>query len=222
MNRVLIGLLALVVAGVLAACNGDQASPEAQETAAASPVAQATEEATEEPTPEETAAETEGEGEGASPDPLASFDLNQDQALEELLPDEVGGTELVKFSIAGADAFGGGEEFQGLLDRLGASADDVSAASAGDAAGALDVQIAAFRIAGADTDDLEQEFVRLVEESEAGAVELEERNIEGKDVWTGVDEEQGMGVYFYAAGDVVFLVQTNDEQLAEEAISQLP
>jgi hypothetical protein len=216
-NRSLIALLAVVLAGVVAACGAPQASPETQETAEVSPVAQATEEAT----PEETPAETNGEGE--TPDPLASFDLNQDQALEELLPDEVGGTELTKFSVAGEEFFGSADpQFQAFLDRVGATADDVSAAFAQLPSGDGTDSIGAIRVAGTDTNRLEDEFRNAVETGETGAVELEQVNLGGKDVWTGVDQEQQTTIYFYAAGDVLFFVQTNDEPVAEEVISQLP
>jgi hypothetical protein len=219
-NRLLLALLAMAVAGALAACGGGP-SPSPEQDATASPIAIATDTATatEEESPEATDDDDDG---GASPDPLASFDLNQDRALEELLPDEIGGEQLMKFSFAGEEFFGSADpEFEAFLESVGATSDDVSAAFA-QLPGGESSTVGAIRIAGADEETLENEFRNTVEDAEEGAVELEEEDIGGKDVWTGFDEESQSNVYFYAASDVLFFVQTTDEAQAEEVFSQLP
>jgi hypothetical protein len=222
--RHFMALLALVLAGALVACNGGgDATPTGDATGGGSPVAQATDTAAEEATPEETAAETDDTGDGETPNPLASFDLNQDRALEDLLPDEVGGAQLQKFSFAGEEFFGtADEEFQTFLERVGATSDDVSAAFAGDQTGEFTGAIFAIRVAGADTNELEEEFRNAAANAEEGAVDVEERNVGGKDVWTGFDPEQETTIYFYAAGDILFFVQHDDEAVAEEILSQMP
>jgi hypothetical protein len=222
-NRVLIGLLAVVLAGVVAACGGPQASPEAQETADASPVAQATPEAT--PTPEET--EEESPTEAALP----SFALpDSAPELAALLPDEIAGAQAFKLSMSGEEMLAapeGGEidpEFVAFLERLGAEPQDVSfAVSAGTGGdGSSTVGVFAFRVEGADSDQLEREF-QAVMEAQGEAVEWSPASVAGKDVLTAPDPDtEGNTMYVYTAGDIIFMVTAPDEATAAELLTDLP
>ena len=211
MHRLSLAAPAALLSIVLAACSsaGTATAP-----ASASPAPTAT------PTPEPTPTDSAAAG---TPNPLASFDFNQDKALEGLLPDSVGDLTLTKYSVKGAEFFSGAgtdPAFKDFLDRVHAQPDDVSAAFAGDQANTL--SLLALRIAGASTDDLKTEFRRAMEESSATKVDLSEATVGGKSVLTGFDPDQNSNVYFYVTGDVLFFVTTTDKAVAEAALQKLP
>jgi hypothetical protein len=192
---------------VLVACSGGTA------TAPASAGPTSTPTPTVAPSPTATAAGT--------PNPLASFDFNQDKALEGLLPDTVGNLTLKKFSLKGAEFFTSADpEFKGFLDRVHAQPDDVSVASATDDNNSL--QILALRVAGANTDDLKTEFSRAIEQSSTTTIKLTQATVGGKSVLTGFDPDQQANVYFYVVADVLVFVTTSDKTLAEAALAKLP
>lgn len=211
MHRLSLAAPAVLLSIALAACSsaGTASAP-----ASASPAPTAT--PTVEPTPTDSAA-------AGTPNPLASFDFNQDKALEGLLPDSVGDLTLTKYSVKGAEFFSGAgtdPAFKDFLDRVHAQPDDVSAAFAGDQANTL--SLLALRIAGANTDDLKTEFRRAMEESSSTKVDLSEATVGGKSVLTGFDPDQNSNVYFYVTGDVLFFVTTTDKAVAEAALQKLP
>jgi hypothetical protein len=210
-HRLSLAAPAVLLSIALAACSsaGTATAP-----ASASPTASPT--PTVEPTPTDSAA-------AGTPNPLASFDFNQDKALEGLLPDSVGDLTLTKYSVKGAEFFSGAgtdPAFKDFLDRVHAQPDDVSAAFAGDQANTL--SLLALRIAGANTDDLKTEFRRAMEESSSTKVDLSEATVGGKSVLTGFDPDQNSNVYFYVTGDVLFFVTTTDKAVAEAALQKLP
>jgi hypothetical protein len=210
-HRLSLAAPAALLSIVLAACSsaGTATAP-----ASASPAPTAT--PTAEPTPTDSAA-------AGTPNPLASFDFNQDKALEGLLPDAVGDLTLTKYSVKGAEFFSGAgtdPAFKDFLDRVHAQPDDVSAAFAGDETNSL--SLLALRIAGANTDDLKTEFRRAMEESSSTKIDLTEETVGGKSVLTGFDPDQNSNVYFYVTGDVLFFVTTTDKAVAEAALQKLP
>jgi len=210
-HRLSVAAPAALLSIVLAACSsaGTATAP-----ASASPAPTAT------PTPEPTPTDSAAAG---TPNPLASFDFNQDKALEGLLPDSVGDLTLTKYSVKGAEFFSGAgtdPAFKDFLDRVHAQPDDVSAAFAGDQANTL--SLLALRIAGASSDDLKTEFRRAMEESSSTKVDLSEATVGGKSVLTGFDPDQNSNVYFYVTGDVLFFVTTTDKAVAEAALQKLP
>lgn len=206
----------MLVALFVAACASDQAGS----TASQSAVAEQSEEATTEP--------ADGGDESAVAFP--SMDLpGSAPELEALLPDEIGGAEAVKFSMGGAELMADEEgsgvdpEFIAFLERLGAQPDDISIAFAfsfsadGDSAG-----IGAFRVAGANSDDLEREFMATME-TDGEVVDWQSASVGGKDVRTAADPDTtGNVIYVYTAGDIVFFVTTPDEATAAELLEPLP
>src|SRR5918992_1058634 len=147
-------LIAAVILAVLLAACAETAAP--TEEAAPAATEEATPSPTEEPTPEST--EEVEATEGAIP----SFELpSSDAELEALLPDTIGNIEMQTFSMRGNEFMASGEdnqEFIDFLERVGAEADDVSVAfgfgfNAEDPTGA-GAAIFAFRVVGADTDQL--------------------------------------------------------------------
>ena len=208
-HRPVLAAPAALLSLLLVACSGGTASAPASATLAPTP--------TVEPTPTATATAA------GTPNPLASFDLNQDKALEALLPDTVGDLTLTKFSVKGAEFFtGAGTDpaFKDFLDRVHAQPDDVSAAVAADQGSTL--QLLALRVAGANSDDLKTEFRRALSESASTTVTLSEATVGGKSVLTGFDPDQEANVYFYVVNDVLFFVTTSDKTVAEAALQKLP
>ena len=207
-HRPVLAAPAALLSLLLVACSGGTASAPASATLAPTP--------TVEPTPTATATAA------GTPNPLASFDLNQDKALEALLPDTVGDLTLTKFSVKGAEFFtGAGTDpaFKDFLDRVHAQPDDVSAAVAADQGSTL--QVLALRVAGANSDDLKTEFRRALSESASTTVTLSEATVGGKSVLTGFDPDQEANVYFYVVNDVLFFVTTADKTLAVAALQKL-
>jgi len=206
-HRLSLAAPAALLSVILVACSGGTATAPASAGPTASPTP------TVEPSPTATAT--------GSPNPLASFDFNQDKALEGLLPDTVGNLTLKKFSLKGAEFFTSADpEFKGFLDRVHAQPDDVSVASATDPNNSL--QIIALRVAGANTDDLKTEFSRAIEQSSTTTIKLTQATVGGKDVLTGFDPDQQANVYFYVVADVLVFVTTSDKALAEAALAKLP
>lgn len=159
-----------------------------------------------------------GSGPPGSVPPSAGVD--GETSLEAMLPDELRGITLLKVTVA-PDAFEQDASTRGLLFRLGASPEDASAAFAVDPTGALSGQVVALRVAGADSEQLRDEYQAAVEA--LAGTELQEATIGGKDVLTGQNPEDPTStVYFYARGDVLLFVFTPDRALAAEALSLLP
>lgn len=185
-------------------------------------------------TESQAAAESEAatESAGAAPsDGMAfpSFELpDSAPELAALLPDEIGGTEAVKFSYTGEELMSGeeeasvDEEFIEFLDRLGAEPEDISFAFALAMAGEATAGVVAFRIEGASEDELDREF-RTVMDEEGQPVEWEETNLGGKDVVVADDPDNpGNRMWLYTNGDIIFLVTAADEEAAEELLETLP
>lgn len=202
-------LLALLIP-ILAACSSNGSSASASPTAIAS-----------------SAAASESADSSESEVALPSIDLpNSAPELAALIPDEIGGVMLQKSSMDGQDfmASGGGtnQEFVDFLDRLGAEPDDVSVAfgSGADASGG-GAAVFAFKVAGADTDQLLDEMQASLE-AEASATGFEDANVGGKEVRRGTSTDDSGNAYLYGVGDIVFLVATADEDAAAEVLAELP
>ena len=193
-NTILLALLVLIGAG----CAGQSGS---SATATPSP--------TPEPTP------TEEESEEAA---LPSFDLNGDPELAARFPDTVGGEPLTVQSFRG-DVFMTGStdpSFEAFLDSVGADLEDVSVAFGGLMSGDSLLSVGAFRVVGADEDELETQFLAATEaEGEISGTEM--RSIGGKDVWTATDPsgEAPGSMFIYVKDDTVYFLTGSEEQAAE-------
>jgi hypothetical protein len=201
---ILLALLLLVAAGCASETGS---STEASEAAA-------TEEATPEPTP------TEEPSADATVGAIPSFDLNGDPELAARFPDTVGGEPISVQSFRG-DTFmaGGGTDpsFTAFLDSVGADLDDVSIAFGGAMSGESILTMAAFRVLGADEDQLETEFL-AASEAEGDIEGLAQTSIGGKDVWSAADATgamPGAAMYIYVKDDTVYFLTGTEEQAAE-------
>lgn len=230
MHRLILALLA-IMALVVAACSSPAASSTPSSPAAARDEASASAEPSDEPSEEASASADASSSDLALP----SFELpNSAPELAALLPDQVGDIELPDeqtFSMNGTEfmATGGSDPtFQDFLDSVGANPDDVSVAvsGGGSADGADTVGFFAFRVAGANQDDLLREFRAATEAEASGAVEWEEKTIAGKDVVTSPQLQEDTGsdeaAYLYVREDIIFIVSASSEELVAEALAQLP
>lgn len=205
MSRLLLAALAILVAVALAACTA---------TTGASPSPTATPTPAAEPTPT-----GDGDDEPAG-----------DEALETLIPDEVAGITLEKESMTGADVLGEEgvtPEVQAFLQTVGADVGDISAAfgfgfNADDPEQGF-ITISAFRVAGANEDVLLAEMQSSME-AEFEGTEVSQANLGGKDVTIIAygDGPERQLIYLHARGDIIFMVFSSTEELAEEALSQIP
>lgn len=201
---ILLALLLLVAAGCASETGS---SAEASEAAA-------TEEATPEPTPTEEPSADETVG------AIPSFDLNGDPELAARFPDTVGGEPINVQSFRG-DTFmaGGGADpsFTAFLDSVGADLDDVSIAFGGAMSGESFLTVAAFRVLGADEDQLETEFL-AASQAEGDIEGLAQTSVGGKDVWSAEDATgamPGASMYIYVKDDTVYFLTGTEEQAAE-------
>lgn len=204
-------LLSTVLALVLAACGGepteaspspDAATPEPVPTAEATP----TQEPTEEPT--ETAETDNG---GSTDGPTGD--------LADLLPDRIGGLERMEMPP------GMEQMFAGVLSQQGIDVEDAEFVWAqwGDAS---ELMVTGMRAPGMTQANLEM-LARALSMGQTGAeVELdsETTTVGGKSVLRVTPTDGGVDqtVYIYIAGEAMFTVIAQDEDLASELLSQLP
>ena len=198
----LVALLALVVA----ACSSETAdSPSTTASEAA---------ATPEPTPEASAEA----GESGSPAAIPSIDLDGDPELAARFPDTVGGQPLVVQSMRGDQLpeMGTDQAFQDFLDSIDAQLEDVSVAFGGATFGESVLSVGAFRVLGAEEDELEREFIAASEEA-GDVTALDEATVGGKEVLTGTDPsgQSSASVFIYTKDDTLYFFTGSEEQVAE-------
>lgn len=197
---ILLALLVLVAAGC-ASQSGSSEEPAATQTAS--------------PTPEPTPTEEESEGSEAA---IPSFDINGDPELAGRFPDTVGGEPLTVQSFRG-DVFMTGStdpSFDAFLDSVGADLEDVSVAFGGLMSGDSLLSVGAFRVVGADEDELETQFLAATE-AEGDISGTERTSVGGKDVWTATDPtgEAPGSMFIYVKDDTVYFLTGSEEQAAE-------
>jgi hypothetical protein len=206
---------AILAAMVLAGCMGASpaSSPSATETAAP------TESASASPTQEAT-------------DDAAGETIAPETDLASLLPTSLGGMELTVRAVEGIEAG------QLMTEHMGGSAGSIASivgVDVTDLEGAFAATsdanpfsegggnvVFAIRYPGAEPDEITQAVVPVIGGMEwmGGDIEVTEETVGDRDV--SVLETSLVTHYFYAIGDVVFIVRTPDRAVAEEALSQLP
>jgi hypothetical protein len=197
----------------LAACSAaPAASASPDEPDASSPVAQA------------TASASPSSPESSEPS------IAPDTDLAELLPTTLAGTEFTVSSLSGEQvgtvSFG---RLGGIATNLGMSASDVDAAVAvgPDWDPNLGPEVFAIRYGGADSAAIVDEVAPAFGGAgyAAGTVEVTDESIAGKSVSVMEVPLMSGGAstfYFYAIGDVAFIVHTPGPAVAEDALSQPP
>lgn len=194
----------VLLAVLVAACSSEASSP------------QPTPEPTPEPTPSDGAA-----SDGAFPSLEAG-----PGGLADVLPTEVGGIEITYQSTSGEQVLGGGQmgpEGQAFFDAIGAEASDLTSAFG---AGASDdqsqlVTIFAFRVAGVDEGTLREEFLTAM--GTQGQFIGEETEVGGKTVHSlAAGSATGGTGFLYVKDDVIYVINAQPPELAEEALAALP
>jgi hypothetical protein len=175
------------------------------------------------PSPATTSASPSPAAASASAGLLPSLSLHGDAALEAMLPDQIGGTTLQKFSFQGAGAFSSGasgsQELQDALGQIGKSPNDVSFAVAASTDSGL--TIGAFRVNGADANNVVSAFIQAGQKANPGTT-VSDASISGKSVKKVVDPSETKPTYVYAHGDVMFFVQADSDALLNEVFGKLP
>ncbi|MDQ3937467.1 MAG: hypothetical protein M3253_02160 [Chloroflexota bacterium] len=153
-----------------------------------------------------------------------AFTITPDADLEATLPNEVGGLTLDKRSLRLDQLQGfGGDLFPNFAQNLGVSPTEVSLATAVGSSPENEFVIAmAIRVPGATPDQLLTALGQAIEAEEEDPVEVTQGMVAGKQVFIGRSPDSDDETYFYASGDVVFLVSGSPTTLAEEALAQLP
>jgi len=156
---------------------------------------------------------------------LPSFNLPSNaKELEALLPDTLGGAKVTKASMKGSDfvnSSSSNAELTAWLNSVGKSLNDVSAAFGFVASGTSSNAVFAFRVAGVDNGKLIDEFKKSSDTS-GPAMTWTSANVGGKNVQKATDSSQNATVYLYGSADLMFIVETNDPAIAQEALSHLP
>jgi hypothetical protein len=159
---------------------------------------------------------------------IPSFSFpSEDKDLEGRLPSQVNGVTMVKYSWKGSSFLASGADNQqdlvDFLTALGKSPNDLSVAFAGDPNAQLDLQLGAFRVAGADSTALLQAFV-VATQKQSPQDTVTQGNVGGKNVTQIVDptDTQSGTVYIYANGDTLFYVSSPDAALAGTALQAMP
>jgi len=127
---------------------------------------------------------------------------------------EVGGVTLATSSLTGEAAMAGGGYLPGLVEALGREVEDLSTAFAQDPAGQLPLVVFAVKVKDVTSPDLLNAFkaVAQVEDAQSAVVG-------GKQV---LQIPTQWPSYAYTNGDVLLILQTPDDALAQEALSKLP
>jgi hypothetical protein len=158
---------------------------------------------------------------------LGSFampSLNADLDLEALLPDDLGGEPVQKFSMKGDSFLGSGgtgtAELDAVLNQAGKTPADLSVAFAGTPSS--DISLIAYRIKGVPAETFFQAFLAAAQQN--AQVTSSDTSLGGKSVKKLVSTDTDIGtVYVYASGDVLFVIGGEDvsDILLNEAFAKL-
>jgi len=176
------------------------------------------------PTPSPTPTPAPTPSTDASGQQLPSFSLPSNaKELEALIPDTLGGAKVTKASMKGSDfvnSSSSNPELKTFLDSVGKSLNDVSAAFGFVAGGSSGSAVLAFRVQGVDNSRLIDEFKKSANSS--GTMTWTSANVGGKNVQQAKDPDTQVNTYLYGTADLLFLVETNDTKIAQEALQHLP
>ena len=150
---------------------------------------------------------------------LPSF--NEDEELEALLPDQLGGTPISYLSMTGETFMANplsSAQFEAVLEQFDKTPADLSVAFGG----TPDITLFAYRIKGIAAGTFLPALVQAFG-AQMGGVATSAETHGGKNV-TKVDPSDGDIVYGYTSGDVVFIVGGDglDTALLAEAFAALP
>ena len=143
--------------------------------------------------------------------------------LEVLLPHTVGTTSLATQSVLGTTALGSGAASQALqasLKNLGKTPADLQIAGAYDPAGAVDLRLFAYRVAGVDATELARAVIESQLSNTAAQATSSQVTI-GDHAITKISYAQGSPAYVYPLNGVVYTIQTADTGLVSSVLALL-
>ncbi len=152
---------------------------------------------------------------------------NSGAALEDLLPDEIGGQPTQKGLMHGDRFLASGLATPDLADyfiRLGVQPQAISVSFAYTVAGPTGTGVFAFEVQGASQRDLLRAVPDARQAEIRGSAAWQSTVVGGKPTVTAVDASWtgGNAAYRYAAGDVVFFITAGHESTAAEILASLP
>jgi hypothetical protein len=160
-------------------------------------------------------------GPGVSGTPEPALTMPFEHPLETRLPRQLRGAPVRVDVTAGPDIdLGTDADMLRFIAEAGAMPGDVTMAVGWSDDGGWDGRVAAIQVRGADPGRLLQSFLDTVRTAGGAAIEQTAQSIAGRSVTRVVDRdspEQGP-TYLMAIGDTLFLVQSIDAAVAEEAI----
>ena len=148
-------------------------------------------------------------------EPVTAFAFpSDDKELEAVIPDKICGATAQKLSLKGKQATGDDELWSGILQALGKSLSDVSAAAAFTTKPGCSVTI--IKIKGADEGKLREP---LKSEATKAGITYTKVSVGGKDVFTSNPAKFG---YSWIKGDGAIIITADSAKDAEELVSALP
>lgn len=158
----------------------------------------------------------------ATPRPSSSQALvipHDDPALEALLPNEVDGTQLLKFSVGPGSSAPGQQGLADVARRIGDGSGSFGLAYAGDPDGGFNLFL--LRVPGADSSELLTQFAQMTYAGIVGG-SFESTSLGGRDVVHIVDPASEIGdIWFYARDDLLLGVQAGTATQATELLALL-
>jgi hypothetical protein len=207
------GLLALAMVALIgcsSSTGGSTAPSSAPAASAAAPSTAASAAAPSEAAPSEAAP-----SQAAASEAIPSFAFpSDDKALEAVIPDKICGATVQKLSLKGKDATGENEIWPGILQALGKSISDVSAAAAFSTKPGCSVTI--IKINGADEGKLRE---LLQAEAAKAGITYTKVSVGGKDVFTSDPAKFG---YSWIKGDGAIIITADTAAHAAELVAALP
>jgi hypothetical protein len=210
------GLMALALVALIGCSSSTgSAAPSAAAESAAPSVAAPSEAAPSEAAPSE-AAPSEAAASGLIP----SFVLpSSDKELEALIPSTLCGSAATKLSLKGQEIFANNEDqtLTSVLQSLGKSVDDVSAAAGFNVSATNPCGVFIIRIKGASEDQLRTVFQQLADQE---GTKFQQTSLGGKTVYKSTTEDKPQ--YVWIKGDGLISVSADSEADAATLIGQLP
>jgi hypothetical protein len=146
---------------------------------------------------------------------------HEDRKLEALLPDEVDGEKLIKFSV-GPESFtdAGTQGIQDLAKQIGDGSNKFGLAYASDPAGTFN--LFALQVSGADPSALATKFAQMTLSDTPGG-KAEAAHLAGRDLVHIIEQLSQIGdVWFYVKGDTLYGVQAGSPAEATKLLALLP
>ena len=144
--------------------------------------------------------------------------------LESLLPSTYNTVALARQSTTGDQALAddpSSDSIRAFLTGAGRSPQDLLFAQAYDETGQLDLVVFAFRVPGVAADKLADALVQSALANNPNLTTAT-ATVGGHSVTTASDPDLGTGSYMYVHDDVVFDVETQDEEIAAQVLAGLP